>query len=165
MLKRLLVALLVVPLADVAVLAYVAAELLGWPATILLVVLTGLIGLLLVRAEGRHTIRRFETAVSEGRVPTDELLDGAFLVAAGAFLLTPGLVTDTIGFLFVLPPTRYPIREAVKRWVVTPYVDHKTGGFVSGDVYTFGFPNPGRDDGDVHDIDSDAYTIDVDDEG
>ncbi|UPW00821.1 membrane protein FxsA [Halorussus gelatinilyticus] len=138
--KRVLLGLLLIPLLDALFLVYVASQL-GAPLTVALVVLTALVGTLFVRAEGRHTVRRLQKAVGEGNVPTDELTDGALLIAAGAFLLTPGLVTDTLGFLLAFPPSRILVREAVQKWVVKPYVEKKTGGFASGNVYTFGFPN------------------------
>jgi len=138
--KRALFGLLLIPLLDALFLVYVASQL-GPVLTVALVVLTALVGTLFVRAEGRHTIRRLQKAVGEGDVPTDELTDGALLIAAGAFLLTPGLVTDTLGFLLAFPPSRILVREAVQKWVVKPYVEKKTGGFASGNVYTFGFPN------------------------
>jgi UPF0716 protein FxsA len=134
------VALLAIPLLDVVLLVYVSIAFLGAVATVALVVLTALIGMMLVRAEGRHTLGNIQRKFAAGELPTDDLLDGGLLVAAGAFLLTPGLVTDFIGLLFVLPPTRYPIRLALKRWVIVPAVEDRTGGFVSGDVYTFRFP-------------------------
>lgn len=143
-LRYAMAALLAVPLAD-ALFLVVVADAIGWQATVLLVVLTGLGGMLLVRAEGRHTLARLRERTARGEVPTDQLLDGAFLVAAGAFLLTPGVVTDAIGFAFALPVTRYPIRAALKRWVVVPYLDDKTGGFASGQVWTGGFPGEGDD--------------------
>ena len=138
--KRLVVLLLLIPLVD-ALFLVVVADFLGWQVTVLLVVLTALVGMLSVRAEGRHTIRRLQRALVEGRAPTDPLVDGGLLIAAGAFLLTPGLVTDAIGFLLVIPPTRYVVRAAMKRWLIVPYLDRKTGGFATGEVYTFGFPD------------------------
>jgi len=141
--RYLLALLLLIPLVDAFVLvAIVGMELLTWLQTVALVVLTGLIGMLLVRAEGRSTLARFQRKLASGSPPTDELLDGGLLIASGAFLLTPGLVTDLIGFLLVLPPTRLPIRVALKRWVVVPYIDKQTGGLGSGKVWTFGFPDP-----------------------
>ncbi len=156
--KRVLLVLLLIPLAD-ALLLVVVADFLGWQLTVLLVVLTALLGMIFVQLEGRRTIGRLQRAVRAGRIPTDELLDGGFLIAAGAFLLTPGLVTDAIGFLFILPPTRYVIREAIKRWIIVPLVDRKTGGFATGNVYTFGFPSPHgtRDDGRTIDLDDEQY--------
>jgi UPF0716 protein FxsA len=140
MFKRALIGLLLIPLLDALFLVYVATQL-GAVLTVALVVLTALVGTLFVRAEGRHTVRNLQKSLAEGKPPTDELTDGALLIAAGAFLLTPGLVTDAVGFLLAFPPTRILVREAVQRWVVTPYVDKKTGGFATGNVYTFGFPN------------------------
>ncbi|NEU56064.1 FxsA family protein [Halorussus sp. MSC15.2] len=138
--KRVLIALLLIPLLDALFLVVVATQL-GAVLTVALVVLTALVGTLFVRAEGRHTIRRLQEAVGNGEVPADELTDGALLIAAGAFLLTPGLVTDAVGFLLAFPPTRILVREAVQKWVVTPYIEKKTGGFATGNIYTFGFPN------------------------
>ena len=141
--RTLLASLLLIPLVDAFVLvAIVGWGVLTWLQTVALVVLTGLIGMLLVRAEGRSTLARFQRKLAAGSPPTDELLDGGLLIASGAFLLTPGLVTDLIGFLLVLPPTRLPIRVALKRWVVVPYIDKQTGGLGSGKVWTFGFPDP-----------------------
>jgi len=136
-------ALLLVPLADAIFLVFVAGEL-GWELTVALVVLTALLGTLFVRAEGRATLARIQQSLAKGEPPTDELVDGGLLIAAGAFLLTPGLVTDALGFLIVFPLTRVPFRWAVKRYV-RPRLDAKTGGFATGNVYTFGFP--GDDDG------------------
>ena len=140
--RTLLALLLLIPLVDAFVLvAIVGSGLLTPLQTVALVVLTGLLGMLLVRAEGRNTLVRFQRKAAAGSAPTDELLDGGLLIAAGAFLLTPGLVTDLIGFLLVLPPTRYPIRVALKRWVIVPYLDNRTDGFATGNVWTFGFPD------------------------
>jgi UPF0716 protein FxsA len=152
-----LLLVLLVPLLD-ALLLVVVADRVGWEVTVLLVVLTGLLGMLLVRAEGRHTLRRLQQKFATGDLPTDELLDGAFLIAAGAFLLTPGLVTDAIGFAFAFPLTRYPIREVLKRYVVTPYLDRQTGGLGTGVVWTSGFP----EDGDTFDLDPESYRVDDD---
>ena len=70
-------------------------------------------------------------------------------------MLTPGLVTDAVGLLLVVPVTRWPIRTALKRWLVVPYIDRKTGGIASGNVYVGGFPNGAdTDDSDVYDVGS-----------
>ncbi|SEH58080.1 UPF0716 protein FxsA [Halopenitus malekzadehii] len=139
-LRYLIALLLVIPLAD-ALFLVVVADYLGWQLTVALVVLTALLGMLLVRAEGRNTLARLQRKAARGEPPTDELLDGALLIAAGAFLLTPGLVTDTIGFLLAFPPTRIPIRAVTKRFVLVPYLERRTDGFLSGNVYIGGFPD------------------------
>ncbi len=162
--RRWLIALLVVPLADVLLLVWVAG-LIGAAATVALVVLTALVGLLLVRAEGRHTLRQLQRRAGAGELPSDELLDAGLLVAAAAFLLTPGLVTDALGLLLVVPVTRLPVRAAVKRWVVVPTLEARTGGFVSGDVYAGGYPFGAGSSGgpaeETVDLGPDAYRIDV----
>ncbi|WP_135304282.1 FxsA family protein [Haloarcula amylovorans] len=135
--------LLLIPLFDIVLLVTVAIPFLGSLVTVALVVLTALVGMLLVRAEGRATLQSIQRKLATGEVPTDELIDGGLLIAAGAFFLTPGLVTDFVGLLLAVPLTRYPIRAATRRWVVRPYIDAKTGGFASGQVYIGGFPNEG----------------------
>lgn len=166
MLRWVLAGLLLIPLADILLLVWVAGQI-GAAATVALVVLTALIGMLLVRAEGRHTLRKLQRRAAAGEVPTDELLDGALLIAAGAFLLTPGLVTDAVGLLLVVPLTRLPLRAALRRWVVVPMLDNRTGGFVTGRVYTTGAPFGTGSDGEVDDpvdLGPDAYDIDVEDD-
>lgn len=132
--------LLLIPLLD-ALFLVVLVPFLGWQLVVLLVVLTALLGLLFVRLAGRHTIRKIQRRLAAGEAPTNELLDGALLLVAAAFFLTPGLVTDAIAFLIVVPLTRYPIRWLIKRYVVTPSLDDKTDGFVTGNVYVGGFPD------------------------
>ncbi|WP_101294629.1 FxsA family protein [Halegenticoccus soli] len=152
--RWLIALLLLIPLSD-ALLLIPVSGILGWQATVALVVLTGLVGMLLVRAEGRSALRRLQRKLSVGEPPTNELLDGGLLIAAGAFLLTPGLVTDAIGFLLAVPVTRYPVREALKRFVVRPYLDERMEGFVTGRVWTAGFP---RDD--TYNVDPESYRFD-----
>ena len=138
---RLVAVLLLVPVLDFLLLVGLVA--LG-PLTIvqgvLVVVVTSLVGLLLVRAEGRHTLRKIRRNLATGELPGDELLDGALILVAAGLFLTPGFLTDLFGLLLVLPPTRYPFRWATRTFVVTPYLDAKTGGFVSETVYGGGAP-------------------------
>ena len=134
---------LLVPLLDVVLLVAIATRI-GPVPTVAIVVLTAFVGLLLARAEGRHTVGKIQAKLARGEPPTDELLDGALLLVAGALMVTPGLVTDLIGLILVLPPTRYPVRVVTKRYVLAPYADAKTGGFATGSVYVGGFP--GQDD-------------------
>ena len=155
-------ALLAIPLVDTLLLLPVAGAI-GFVQTVLLVVLTGLVGMLLVRAEGRHTLGKLRRKAATGEVPTNELLDGGLLIAAGAFLLTPGIVTDAIGFALAIPVTRYPIRAVLKRYVVTPYLDRATGGFASGNVWVGGFPDGDGGDDDVVNLDPEEYGRSSDD--
>lgn len=142
---RLVVVLGLIPILDVMVLVILATTLLSAPLVVAEVVLTGLLGLLVVRAEGRRTLGRLRRTVDRGELPDDEVLDGALLLASGTFFLTPGVVTDFLGLILVVPPTRYPVRIVLKRYLVVPYLDAKTAGLVTGDVYAGGFPNPEAD--------------------
>lgn len=139
---RLVVVLGLIPVLDVMVLVILATTLLSPPLVVAEVVLTALLGLLVVRTEGRRTLARLRRTVGRGELPDDEVLDGALLFAAGVFFLTPGVVTDLLGLILVIPPTRYPVHIVLKRYLVVPYLDAKTAGFVTGDVYAEGFPNP-----------------------
>ncbi|NHN41295.1 membrane protein FxsA [Halorubellus sp. JP-L1] len=140
---RYVAALLVIPLLDSIVLVWlVTSGTLGGLQAVALVVLTALIGMVLVRAEGRRTLRKIQKSLAAGNPPTNELLDAGLLIAAGAFLLTPGLVTDAVGIALTLPLSRIPIRMALKKYVVVPYIDEHAAGMASGKAWTFGFPNP-----------------------
>jgi len=140
---RYIAALLVIPLLDSIVLVgLVASGTLGGVQAVALVVLTALVGMLLVRMEGRRTLAKIQRSLAAGNPPTNELMDAGLLIAAGAFLLTPGLVTDAVGIAITLPLTRVPIRMALKKYVVVPRLDERTGGMASGNAWTFGFPNP-----------------------
>lgn len=169
---RWILVLLLIPFLDAILLAGIAWQTgyFGLVGMVAIVVLTGLVGLLLVRAEGRRTIGKMQRSLQAGEPPTNELLDGGLLIAAGAFLLTPGLVTDLIGFLLVLPPSRIPIRMALKRYVVVPALDERTGGFATGNVWTFGFPDGGDPRGsaagssETVDLGRDDYSVDADGE-
>lgn len=160
MLLRIIGLLLLIPLFDIVLLVFVATRL-GPVPTVVLVVLTAFIGLLLVRAEGRHTARKIQNKLQRGELPANELLDGGLLIAAGALLLTPGLVTDLVGLLLVIPVTRYPVRVATKRFVVRPYVNARTQGLYTGTAYTGGFPDPEDQeyDTDTYDVDRDDYNV------
>ncbi|ARS90500.1 FxsA family protein [Natrarchaeobaculum aegyptiacum] len=172
---RWIAVLLLIPFLDAVLLAVLVSqfEAVGWVAMVLFVVLTGLLGMLFVRAEGRRTLRKMQRSLVAGEPPTNQLLDGGLLIAAGAFLLTPGLVTDILGFLLVVPITRVPIRMGLKRFVIVPYLDRKADGLVSGTVWTAGFPDEtmagqgtadssgtGGGAGGTYDLGADAYSVD-----
>jgi UPF0716 protein FxsA len=114
MLPILLVLFIVVPLAELYVIIQVG-QAIGALPTILILLADSVIGSLLLRAQGRAAWRRFMAAVSEGRVPTREVLDGVLVIFGGALLITPGFITDVVGILFLLPPTRALVRRVALR--------------------------------------------------
>jgi UPF0716 protein FxsA len=83
--------------------------------TILLLAADSVLGSLLLRAQGRSVWRRFNNALAEGKMPHREVIDGVLVIFGGAFLITPGFVTDFVGLLLLLPPTRRLIRSQVVR--------------------------------------------------
>ena len=103
--RLLLIAFLVVPLAEIYLLIEVGS-IVGAVATIGLVVLTAVVGAALMRAQGLATLFRARSAMAKGEVPALELMEGAVILFAGALLLTPGFITDTAGFLCLVPSLR-----------------------------------------------------------
>ncbi|MEN8234811.1 MAG: FxsA family protein [Actinomycetota bacterium] len=104
----------VVPIIEIALLV-VFSQAVGVWWTIGLVVTTAFLGSWLVTKQGRDTIRGVIDQFNEGSIPTALLAHGAMILVAGAFLLTPGLLTDATGFLLLVPA----VREAIRRWVIS----------------------------------------------
>src|SRR3954468_1549620 len=105
---------IVVPIAELAVIIQVGEHIGVW-WTIAILVADSIAGSLLMRAQGRSTWRRFNVALQSGRPPAREALDGVLVIFGGAFLLTPGFITDIIGGLLLLPPTRAIVRRLLVR--------------------------------------------------
>jgi UPF0716 protein FxsA len=106
---------LAIPFAELYVILEVVGPAIGAPLTILLLAADSLIGAFLFRSQGRSVWRRFNETMAAGRVPHRELIDGVLVVFGGAFLITPGFLTDIVGILLLLPPTRSVIRRLVVR--------------------------------------------------
>lgn len=117
----LFIVFIVVPIAELYVIIQVG-EAIGVLPTIALLIADSILGSILMRAQGRAAWRRFNAAISEGRVPTREVLDGVLVVFGGALLLTPGFISDFFGILFLLPPTRALIRRVALRNVAARMV-------------------------------------------
>ena len=106
-----------VPVIEIAVFIQVGDVIGLWP-TLIIVILTAVLGTHLLRQQGLSTLMRAQSTINEGRVPAEEMFDGICLVLAGAFLLTPGFVTDTVGFLLFFPPFRAFMRKHIKEIVL-----------------------------------------------
>jgi len=114
MVPILAVAFILVPLAELAVLIAVG-DVIGLLPTLVLLLVVSVAGAWLAKREGLAAWRRFQLALADGRVPTVEVADGAMILLAGALLLTPGFLTDVVGILLLLPPTRAMARRLVPR--------------------------------------------------
>ena len=116
MLGKLLAAFILIPLVEFILLVWIADQT-SILATIGLVIVTGIIGSLLARAEGTKAWRRFRETSAQGRLPSAEIQDGLLIAFAAALLLTPGLLTDCLGFFLLIPQTRGLVRKHLaKKW-------------------------------------------------
>jgi UPF0716 protein FxsA len=110
MLLRLILAFTIIPLVELYLLLRLA-DATSPMATFLVVILTGVIGSYLARREGAAAWRRFHGALGESRMPSREIQDGLMIVFAAALLLTPGLLTDAVGFVMLVPIGRELVRK------------------------------------------------------
>jgi len=88
----------------------------GWE-TFLLIVLTGGVGAFLAKREARRVLAYARNEWSQGTIPTQAILDGICVFAGGLLLLTPGFLTDTVGFLLLFPGTRFFFRNWILRFI------------------------------------------------
>ena len=112
MFLRLLLLFTLVPLIELFLLVKLGTVI-GIGATVLIVISTGVLGAWLARRQGLGVLRRLSEDLNEGRLPGDTLIDGLLILVAGVLLLTPGLITDTIGFLLLVPQGRTVVRRIV----------------------------------------------------
>jgi UPF0716 protein FxsA len=116
MLGRLALLFILVPAAELALLYWLAGRI-GLAAEIALIVATGVAGAALTRYQGAATLRRFRADAAGGRLPADAAIDGVLILVAGAFLLTPGLLTDVAGFSLLVPGLRRGVKKAVSGYL------------------------------------------------
>lgn len=114
----LLVALfIVVPIVELFVIIEVG-QLIGlWP-TLALLLADAVLGSMLLKHQGRSAWRRFNEALAARRFPGKEVADGALIIVGGTLLLTPGFLTDIVGLVLLIPPTRALVRVALRRYAV-----------------------------------------------
>jgi len=126
MILLLLALFIIVPLVELYVIIQVGQEI-GVLPTIAILIADSILGTVLMRSQGRAAWRRFNTAIAEGRPPAREALDGVLVIFGGAFLLTPGFVSDVFGLLLLLPPTRAVLRGVLVRRFVPRMVAGAAG--------------------------------------
>ena len=110
---RLLLAFIAVPLIEIGLFIQVGGAIGLW-RTLLVVLLTAIVGTWLVRSQGLQTIQNLQGSFQNMRNPTEPLVHGAMILLAGALLLTPGFFTDAIGFILLFPPFRLFIMQNIK---------------------------------------------------
>ena len=143
--------LLVIPIAEIAVFIAVGGQI-GILWTFALILFTAVLGSVLLRIQGFQILNRLREETNAGRIPGKEIGHGAMILVAGVLLLTPGFVTDTLGFLLFFPPFRSLIWSLVASKV-------RFVGPVGGDFGPFSNRNnqgDGSEDG-IVDLDRDEY--------
>lgn len=106
-----------VPIIELALLIELGRNI-GFWWTITIVILTAIIGTAVLQRQGLQTFARINQELNSGKPPIMPVVDGMFLLLAGAFLLTPGILTDSFGFLLLVPP----VRTAIAKWCLKRFV-------------------------------------------
>ncbi|MBK1832991.1 FxsA family protein [Roseibacillus ishigakijimensis] len=133
MFGRLLLLFILVPVIELALFIQLG-QVIGLPETLAIIIVTAILGAALTKSQGGKAIASFQQALAQGRMPHREILDGLLILIAGAVLLTPGFLTDTVGFLLLLPPVR-----AILRQILTEKLSHKVNVSVGGNPLHSGF--------------------------
>lgn len=119
-LRYLFLLIIIIPVMDIGVLLFSGNTIGVWP-TFAMIILTGVIGAYLAKKEGLQTIRKAQEQLSNGQIPGEAVIDGICILIGGILLLTPGFITDIIGFLLLFPPTRrlfkFFIKNSFRRWI------------------------------------------------
>ena len=156
----LVIVFIVVPVLELWVILEVGKAI-GAPLTIAILIVDSIVGSWLLRQQGRAAWRRFRLALAESRVPAGEVLDGAMIIFGGAFLITPGFITDIIGLILLLPPTRAAIRRALVGHFSRRFVVRGLGAAARRHS---GGPSPGgrgrRSEPPPYDVEGDAADVD-----
>ena len=117
MLLKLFLAFTLIPLVEIYLLIKLGQNF-GAITSILLVIFTGILGAYLARMEGLRTLFRIQETMREGRMPGEELLDALLIAIAGLVLITPGFITDVVGFLLLFPFTRMLAKNWLKERMI-----------------------------------------------
>ncbi len=108
------VAFIIIPIAELLLL-FEVADLIGGGYTLLLIIVTAFIGITVLKKQGFNTLRRAGARMRSGQLPAQEIVEGMLLAFAGALLLTPGFITDSIGFTLLTSPLRVRIARRILR--------------------------------------------------
>ena len=114
MFRILFVLFITIPIIEIYLLIQVGEQIGALP-TVALVVLTAVLGVWLLRWQGLATLAQVQQSMAQGQLPAIPLIEGMFLLVAGALLLTPGFFTDAVGFILLIPPFRQAIARAMLR--------------------------------------------------
>lgn len=132
---------IVLPAVELALLIQIGKQI-GTLETLGLIIVTGMIGASLARRQGLQVLGQVQSEMQEGRVPGDALADGMIILVAAALLVTPGVITDAVGFLCLVPMTRRVVKALVWKW----FESRVRSGQAQVYVFTGGPQSPRRQD-------------------
>lgn len=124
----------IVPLVELYVLIRVGAYL-GVFTTVAIVIFTGIVGAYMARMEGLRVLFGLQRDMQEGKMPTEGLLDGVLILIGGVLLITPGILTDIVGFALVIPSSRAVLKVWVRRRI-QDIIQQRDGVITVNDYYT-----------------------------
>ncbi|WP_071396006.1 FxsA family protein [Bacillus tuaregi] len=110
--RVLILLFILVPAAEIGVLLFSGNTIGIWP-TVALLIITGVLGSYLAKKQGMNAIRKVQEQLAYGRLPGDEILDGVCILLGGVMLLSPGFLTDILGLILLLPPTRAVLKPMI----------------------------------------------------
>ncbi len=111
---KLVLAFTMIPAAEIYVLIKIGGFI-GALNTVLVIIITGVLGAYLARLQGMHTLYKIQANLRQGIIPTEELLDALIILSAGITLLTPGFLTDIAGLMLLVPFTRFYVKLWLKK--------------------------------------------------
>ena len=117
MLAKLLFLFIITPIAELFLLIEIGKAI-GTLEVIGLTIASGIAGAALAKSQGLSVLRKMQKEMAEGRIPTANLIDGVMIFIGGILLLTPGVLTDAIGFLFLIPWTRVLMKRLLMKWII-----------------------------------------------
>lgn len=145
--------LLLIPILEIGVFIAVGGQI-GVFSTLGMILLTAIIGSILLRWQGFQVLNKLQAESAAGKVPGKELVHGAMILVAGILLLTPGFVTDTLGFLLFVPG----IRNVIWNFLASKIKFASFGGMASGGMSGDDFKRPNNTRDGVVDLDPDEFS-------
>jgi len=116
MFARLLILFITIPVVELILFMQIGSKI-GIVPTFGIILVTGILGAWLTKLQGMRTLARYQQAINEGRLPHEEVMDGLMILVAGAVLLTPGFLTDALGFSLLVPAIRGGVRKRLAHYL------------------------------------------------
>ena len=113
---RWLLLLIIIPAIEIGLFVWIGGMVGPW-WVVAIIIITGIVGVGLAKQQGAETIARMRQSIAHHQVPASDIVDGVCILIGALFLITPGFMTDIIGFILVLPTTRRPFKHFIGFWL------------------------------------------------